>query len=212
VRVRVFVIVEISVYRESLAHRLACEPDYAVVGTAPGAVLDEIHNAEPDIVLLDVAAPSRLSQVKVIATAAPNACTVGLAVLETEDDVVACAEAGIAAYVPYEASIADLLATLARVRAGELACPPRIAAGLFRRLAARAIEQNVAAAPAGLTQREEEILALIDQGLSNQEIAGRLQIEVSTVKNHVHHILGKLAVRRRGDAAARTRGRLPRPV
>ena len=134
----------------------------------------------------------------------------GLAVLETEDDVVTCAEAGIAAYVPYEASIADLLATLARVRAGELACPPRIAAGLFRRLAVRAIEQNVAAVSAGLTQREEEILALIDQGLSNQEIAGRLEIEVSTVKNHVHHILGKLAVRRRGEAAARVRGRLPR--
>jgi DNA-binding NarL/FixJ family response regulator len=54
-----------------------------------------------------------------------------------------------------------------------------------------------------LTLRECEVAGLLMQGLSNKEIAARLYIEVATVKNHVHHILGKLHVRRRGEAVAR---------
>jgi DNA-binding NarL/FixJ family response regulator len=58
-----------------------------------------------------------------------------------------------------------------------------------------------------LTAREREILRLIDDGCSNKEIAQRLSIEVTTVKNHVHHILEKLGVRRRAEAAAALRRR-----
>jgi ATP/maltotriose-dependent transcriptional regulator MalT len=65
-------------------------------------------------------------------------------------------------------------------------------------LATRATEQ---AGPV-LTLREEEVLGLVDQGLSNKEIAGRLRVEVSTVKNHVHNLLQKLQVPRRGRASA----------
>ena len=59
---------------------------------------------------------------------------------------------------------------------------------------------------ARLTRRETEIVQLIDQGLSNKEIAQRLGIDIYTVKNHVHNILEKLRVHRRGEAAARMRG------
>ena len=58
---------------------------------------------------------------------------------------------------------------------------------------------------ADLTRRERQIVGLIDQGLSNKEIASRLCIELPTVKNHVHNILEKLHVRRRGEAVARIR-------
>jgi DNA-binding NarL/FixJ family response regulator len=61
------------------------------------------------------------------------------------------------------------------------------------------------ARPAQLTPREIEIVRLIDEGLSNREIGRRLAIEVATVKNHVHHVLEKLQVHRRGEAAARLR-------
>ena len=57
-----------------------------------------------------------------------------------------------------------------------------------------------------LPPREREIVALIDRGLSNKEIAGELHIELATVKNHVHSVLDKLQVRRRGAAAAAIRG------
>jgi DNA-binding NarL/FixJ family response regulator len=82
-----------------------------------------------------------------------------------------------------------------------------MAAALFRRLATLAAGRAPAAGAQQLTTREREILRLIDGGLSNKEIAGRLSIEVATVKNHVHNILEKLHVRTRTEAAARLRDR-----
>jgi DNA-binding NarL/FixJ family response regulator len=71
----------------------------------------------------------------------------------------------------------------------------------------------VAAEPlVGLTDREEEVALLLQAGLSNKEIAQRLSIEVATVKNHVHSILGKLNVRRRGEAVAVMHGRGAMPA
>jgi two-component system, NarL family, nitrate/nitrite response regulator NarL len=64
--------------------------------------------------------------------------------------------------------------------------------------------------PPELTPREAEILALIDRGLSNKDIARQLHVELATVKNHVHHILEKLHVHRRGEAAAIAAGRVRR--
>ena len=75
-------------------------------------------------------------------------------------------------------------------------------------IACAALSADTPVAPtASLTRREAEVLGLIDAGLSNKEIAHRLHIELPTVKNHVHHILEKLHVRRRGEAAARANGR-----
>jgi two-component system, NarL family, nitrate/nitrite response regulator NarL len=68
--------------------------------------------------------------------------------------------------------------------------------------------ENISAGAGWLTSREQEILALIDDGMSNKEIARRLTIEVRTVKNHVHNLLEKLQVHRRGEAAALVRSRV----
>ena len=84
-------------------------------------------------------------------------------------------------------------------------CSPRLAGSLLRRLWSLAPAKAARSAHAGLTCREQEIAALIGKGLSNKDIAVRLHIEVATVKNHVHHVLEKLQVTRRGQAAARAR-------
>jgi two-component system nitrate/nitrite response regulator NarL len=183
--IRIFVVADTRFHREGLAQGLG---------------------GEADVVVVDVDAAERLAAARTLAGALPGPRIVALGVPETAPDVIACAEAGIAGYVPREASIADLLDTVTRVRDGETPCPPHIAAGLFRRLAALSADRHVEPV-AALTRREAEILALIDLGLSNKEIAGRLQIELPTVKNHVHHILEKLGVHRRGEAAARANGR-----
>jgi two-component system, NarL family, nitrate/nitrite response regulator NarL len=207
--IRIFVVADTRFHREGLAEGLGSERGCVVVGsaaTADAALGASPGAAEADVVVVDVDAAERLVEARTLAGALPGPRIVALGVPETEHDVIACAEAGIAGYVPREASIADLLDTVARVRDGETPCPPHIAAGLFRRLAALSAvrhDEPVAA----LTRREAEILALIDAGLSNKEIAGRLQIELPTVKNHVHHILEKLGVHRRGEAAARANGR-----
>src|SRR5256885_10828505 len=91
---------------------------------------------------------------------------------------------------------------------GELYCPPRVAFTLLRRLGALAAslrddEEKATHSPLrALTGREREILHLVDDGMTNKGIAGRLVIELATVKNHVHNILKKLHVHRRIDASA----------
>jgi DNA-binding NarL/FixJ family response regulator len=77
-------------------------------------------------------------------------------------------------------------------------------AALLRRVATLA-DGHDGARGAGLTAREHEIMELVEQGLSNKEIASALRIELPTVKNHVHNILEKLRVTRRGEAAAKLR-------
>jgi two-component system nitrate/nitrite response regulator NarL len=206
--IRVFVVSDIRFYREGLAHRIGVEDACVVVGTARSAsgAMAALGDAAVDVVLVDAAAAGGLEEVRGLAAAHPGTPIVALGVPETERDVLACAEAGIAGYVPREASVTELLRTVAQVRDGETPVTPRIANHLFRRLAVLSADRGPG--PAGtLTPREAEILELIDQGLSNKEIARRLQIELPTVKNHVHHILEKLQVHRRGEAAARANGR-----
>ncbi|MET9272066.1 LuxR C-terminal-related transcriptional regulator [Kribbella sp. NPDC003557] len=80
-------------------------------------------------------------------------------------------------------------------------------AALLRRIGSAAGQAAEQSGSTQLTTRERQILDLIDDGLSNKEIAGRLCIEISTVKNHVHNILAKLGARRRTEAAAKARTR-----
>jgi two-component system, NarL family, nitrate/nitrite response regulator NarL len=88
----------------------------------------------------------------------------------------------------------------------ELVCSPRIAALLFSRVAVIGSERSHASDNGALTRREHEIVSLMTQGLSNKEIARQLRIQNATVKNHIHSILAKLHVRRRGEVAARMHG------
>ena len=104
-----------------------------------------------------------------------------------------------------DASVAELVAAIESVARGESLCTPSVAAALMRRLASLARSWADADPIEPLTRREREILELIDEGLSNKQIAQRLRIELPTVKNHVHHILGKLGVHRRAEAAALAR-------
>jgi DNA-binding NarL/FixJ family response regulator len=85
----------------------------------------------------------------------------------------------------------------------ELVCSPRIAGMLFRRIAANGSERSHGPDNGALTRREYEIVSLMTEGLSNKEIARQLRIQIATVKNHIHSILAKLHVRRRGEVAAR---------
>jgi two-component system, NarL family, nitrate/nitrite response regulator NarL len=163
----------------------------------------------PDVVLLDMALENSWLTARALHEALPRTAIVALAIPESEGHVLGCAEAGICGYVTRDGSLEDLLTTVVRAANGEAFCSPRIAAGLFRRVAALS-SAGPARAPgspsARLTGREVEVVGLIDDGLSNKQIARRLCIEVPTVKNHVHSILDKLGASSRGEAAARVRG------
>lgn len=206
--VSVLVIADVRLYREGLVQAIGHRDGVEVVGTAASSqdALLQFADLQPDVVLVDVATTDGLAAIRGVVESVPNARVVAVASPETESDVIAYAEAGASGYVPRNGGLADLRAVIASTARGEALISPRVTAGLLRRLADLA-SSDWQLAPAGrLTPREAEILELIDEGLSNKQIARRLSIAVSTVKNHVHSILDKLQVERRGEAVARLSG------
>jgi two-component system nitrate/nitrite response regulator NarL len=204
---RVLVLAEDGVHREALARSLGRRTRCDVVGVAAGPedAVAAVERVGPEIVLVDMPTPAGANAVRTLVAAAPEIKVVALAVPEVEADVIAVAEAGAAGYVAREGSMDDLVVAVESVARGECLLSPEIAAKLFRRVATLAREPRIEPLGERLTARELDVLRLIEEGLSNKEIATALSIELPTVKNHVHSILKKLEVRRRTEAAARAR-------
>jgi two-component system nitrate/nitrite response regulator NarL len=207
VRHRIVLLADVRFYREGLVRALERCPEIEIVGSAPvnDAGFELLTRTQPAFVLCEVAAGRLPSIVQSIHATVPRSQVVAIAIGDQELDAVASAEAGAAGYVSCEGSIEDVVATIMRVAQGEFPCTPRIASLLARRLSSLASQATPADVRAMLTAREWQILRLLEDGLSNKEIARHLGIVVSTVKNHVHHILHKTRASRRAQAAARLR-------
>ena len=195
------------VHRDALATVLAQSDRVRVVGTASdrAEVLARLDADRPDIVLIDVTMFDAARTVADIKARTPGVQVVAITLGETEAEVVELAEAGVAGYVLADGSIEDMLVAVESAVRRELYCPPRVAFTLLRRVGALAAqikaEERAEGPLSTLTQREWEVLQLVDQGMSNKEIAGHQGIELATVKNHVHNILNKLHVHKRISAA-----------
>ena len=205
--IRVMVLSNVRLYREGLAHLLKAHDRVSVVGA--GAIdrtaMDAIRRDPPDIILLDATVVCESSIVQDLSPLAPESKFVAYGVTDEASQALRCAEAGVSAFVPGDASGEELVRILFGLRAGEFNCSPRVAALLMRRIRVLSAGQAPTRPQDRLTTRELGIVTCIADGLSNKEIAARLGIELSTVKNHVHHILEKLNVSRRTQAAARLR-------
>jgi two-component system, NarL family, nitrate/nitrite response regulator NarL len=201
---RLLIVADVRLYREGMRDSLASRPQFGAVIAAASEdeALRLLPDFEPDVVIVDMATRKSLEIVRVIRRADSRPYIVGFGVEEVEGEVLACAEAGLAGYVPCDASLDDLVARVSRIMRGELLVAPRMAAAIFRRLELREPLAESHGVAEVLTAREREVLRLIDGGLSNKEIAVRLNIEVSTVKNHVHNLFEKLHVTSRMQAAA----------
>jgi RNA polymerase sigma factor (sigma-70 family) len=206
--IRVLLVNEIRLMSNVIASVLEDEPDIEVVGGVTS--LDEalLLVPESDVILVSTHLPEdgALKLTSAITEAHPSVKVLVLGLAETKGQVLQYIEAGADGYVLKDDSVGDLLSRIRAAQSGEALVSPNIAAALMSRVGELAqlfaeIEAEINEA-ADLTPREREILELIGQGLTNQEIADRLVIEVGTVKNHVHSILQKLDVGNRQDAAA----------
>ena len=185
-----------------MASSLGCQRTLDLVGTGPCKdALEQIAALRPEVLLLDLASGEGLNFPRRALALVPTLRIIALAVAEVEAIVLGCAEAGICGYVAQEGSVEDVVAAVVRAVTGETACSPRIAAALFSRLASLSTGPGAGCWDAPLTRREREITALVARGLSNKEIARMLRLEPATIKNHVHNILQKLNLHRRGEIA-----------
>ncbi|MCB5169558.1 response regulator transcription factor [Streptomyces bambusae] len=191
------------VVRAGLRAVLDTEPDFAVVAeaaTAERAV--ELAAAEPvDVVLMDLqfGAGMHGSEATAAITARPGAPRVlVLTTYDTDADILAAVEAGASGYLLKDAPPEELAAAVRTAAAGQSALAPAVALRLMDRMRTPA---------ESLTKRELEVLQLVADGLSNQQISKKLFLSQATVKSHLVHIYAKLGVDSRTAAVAQAGAR-----
>ena len=204
---RVLVVDDHDLFRTGLMNLLE-EHGLHVVGEAPNGqvALRLVQELAPDVVIMDLNMPgmSGVETTREVTAIAPLTRVVVLTISVDDSDIVEAVMAGACGYLLKDSSIPQLLAGIRAAAAGESLISPQIAAKVLRLLRAKGSSADAATTIRGEhSDREIEVLRLIEQGLSNKEIAHRLSVALSTVKQHVHHILDKLEVSRRGEAVAR---------
>ena len=209
-KIQVLLVNEIRLMGNVIAASLEDEADIAIVSCVTNSeeAIQIIREEKVDIALISTRLPEQgaLNLTREISSIAPATKVLILGLTENKERVLQYVEAGASGYVLKDHSMEDLLETIRAARSGEAHVSPEIAAAMMARISELAQLfaglENSTASSAGLTPREIEVLELIGAGLTNQEIADHLVIEIGTVKNHVHNILDKLNVSSRGEAAA----------
>jgi DNA-binding NarL/FixJ family response regulator len=201
---RLVIVDDHDLARAGLASLLSTDPRLNIVGEATTGreALAMCRHLRPDLVLMDVRIPDLdgLAATRAIKQECPGTSVIIVTMHENADYLVEAIRAGAAGYVLKGASKQELVSTVSRVLAGE----PVISSDLTIQLLRRLIRSDqVATAATQLTAREYDVLRLMVQGQTNGEIAGDLRISRSTVKAHVEHILDKLGVSDRTQAAVR---------
>ena len=214
---RVLVVWAVRFTRESLAQTLEGDPLVSVIGQC--ANLAEATaltaNLRADLILLDARIPDGPVAVRRALDIAPDLRIIACSVRETEEDIIAWAEAGVIGYIPRTAALADFVRLMLDIHNGEQISSGHIVTGLLRRIALSARRRpngNTNLPLFALTKREREAAELIRTGLSDKEIARQLNISLATTKSHVHNLLGKLNVQRRSQVAEYMREYGNRPV
>lgn len=200
--IRVLIADDHAVVREGLRALLATEPDLALVGEASDGVqaVLKARSLKPDVILLDLMMPRKdgIAAITEIKQENPGARILVVTSFAEDDKVFGAIKAGALGYLLKDSSPDELLRAIRDVYAGESSLHPSIARKLIREL-----NKPVGLPPTEdpLTEREVEVLRLVAQGLSNDEIADRLVISERTVRTHVSNILDKLHLANRTQAA-----------
>jgi DNA-binding NarL/FixJ family response regulator len=196
--IRVLVVDDHEVVRTGLASLLASTSDMECVGTAPDgeAALDLEERLSPDVILLDLSMPGRsgLSVTRALREAGRSVRVLVLTSFAEQDLVFEVVQAGADGYLLKDSRAETILDGVRAVAAGGTPVDPAVARWLWTGLR----EPTAAGA---LTDREREVLELVRQGHANKSIARRLDITERTVKAHVTHILQRLGVHDRTQAA-----------
>jgi two-component system, NarL family, nitrate/nitrite response regulator NarL len=199
---RILIVTRNRLYREGLANAFNAEPSLAVVGSLEEPSTADVLCLSPDIVLIDAESPRQVAFIAALARSSPHVRVVVLGISGDPDEVIGLVKAGIHGYVTASSSLAEMVATVEQVARGEMPCSSRVAARMATLIRMEPSRPQPDHVLARLTARELEVVALLNEGLSNKEIALRLEIDHRTVKNHARNIYGKLAVHSRGEAAA----------
>ena len=197
----------IRILGEGLEACLSRHPEICLAQTVPDllALRKAIDGAKPDLVLVDVTQGVDLEEIRSIAKRWPDLALIALGLQEQRQEVIRCGRAGFVGYVARDATIDALCQAMLDIVNGRLRCSAEISGGLLRALFHMEPRSPAGPGDNSLTRREGDVLSLIGRGLSNKEIARELSLSTATVKHHVHGVLSKLKVARRGQAMRQMR-------
>jgi DNA-binding NarL/FixJ family response regulator len=207
-RILVLVIEDNRLVRDGLAAILEAQPDFKVVAMAEGenVGMAQIEQTKPHVVILD-ASLGNVSSHKVVENvrkSAPDTKVIVMDLLPAQQDVIEFIKAGASGFIVKDATVEDFVKTIRAVAEGAHVVPSALTGTLLSHIADQAIIHNLpdVTEAVRMTNREREITILISEGLSNKEIAQRLNLATYTIKSHVHNILEKLALHSRLQIAA----------
>jgi two-component system, NarL family, response regulator LiaR len=204
--IKILIVDDHPMMREALIAAFVDEPDLQVVGEASNglealALAAELH---PDLILMDLLMPGMdgLEAIARIFAANPQIRILVLTSMEDEGRVIAAIQAGALGYFPKTAPRSYLLEAIRKVADGVPYLPSGIALKLFNGLRAQKVAGPVSAAQEPITIRQKEILVLLGEGHSDEEIGKALHLGEATVRSHVHNILQRLGMETRAQAVA----------
>jgi len=204
-RISVLIVDDHAVVRQGLRTFLELQDDLEVVGEAGdgGQALAEAERLAPDVVLMDLAMPGTdgVTAIRALRERVPDTRAIALTSFSDDERVFGAVRAGAAGYLLKDSQPAELVAGIRAVAAGQALLSPAVAARLLEEMADGDPRPASDEATAALTPREREVLTLIARGHANKRIALELGVAEKTVKTHVGHVLAKLGVTDRTQAA-----------
>jgi DNA-binding NarL/FixJ family response regulator len=206
--------------RDGIAEMLKGHPDIKIVaasGNGEKSIL-KIHKLKPNVILLDLGLRSlnSLNVVEIVKKEFPQAKVIVMDLAPAQGDVLQFVKAGASGFILKDATLDDFLTTIRSVAEGGKVLPSILSGSLFSQIIEHAVDGGKTDVNKAIrmTKREREIIGLLSDGSSNQEMGRRLHIATYTVKSHVHNIMEKLALHTRLEVAnyAYTDGTLTKEI
>jgi two-component system response regulator DevR len=201
-QIAVFLLDDHEIVRRGLRELLTSEPDIEVVGETDRftSALSLILDLRPDVAILDVRLPDGdgVTLCREIRSRRPETACLMLTSFDDDQAMISSIVAGASGYVLKTSGAADLVAAVRASAGGMSIIDPRAAQAVIERLRDQTATMS---STSTLTDQERRVLDLVGEGLTNRQIAARLSLSESTVKNYVASMLSKLGLQRRSQAA-----------
>ena len=203
--IRVFLLIENRLLREALVRLLRKRPDLTIVGQSgqTDLTIQDVLDSNCDVLVIGSFQSNWLPASFTLESVAELDLKIVLIGMDAEEDqFMATVRAGVAGYLLKDASASDVVTAVRAVARGEAVCPPQLCHTLFRFVAqvAKEMPSQSAACRPDLTLRQQQLVSLVAKGLTNKEIAARLNLSEYTVRNHIHRILKQVDAESRSEA------------
>lgn len=206
-KIKILLIEDNRILRDGIKAIIEREADLRIVGASGGNhdALVQARNLKPQVILMDLGLRNTngLRIVTTLTKELPQTRIIGMGLIPSQQDIIELVQAGAAGFILKDASIDDVLGTIRSVARGIKILPPVLTASLFTHVVDLALQKGMIkpSNAAQMTKREREVIVLIAEGMSNKEIAQRLNLSTYTVKSHIHNILEKMALHSRLEIA-----------